>query len=329
MLWIEKYRPVRFEEINGQEHAVRQLRLFSEARIVPHLLVAGPPGSGKSAAVECLSRVLYGDSWEQNTTVIDAGTLFSVGKAYLEQDERYAHIYRKGESLISNFKYIVKWFASLRPLDTTFRLLVIEDASALTREAQQALRRIMEQYSRTCRFVLCTTQPAGLIPPIASRCFPLFFVALPDEDVSARLRSILAAEDVRCPPDTVEMIVQASKGDLRKAVTLLQVVVSSREPVDLGQLSRSETAMIASAAFGSLREGDSAQASRRLESLMIEYGLSPQEVLVELRRAIRREFNDPRIARILADTDWRLSRSNNEYIQLNALAARIIAEVFC
>lgn len=328
MLWIEKYRPVRFDAIVGQEHVVRQMEVFGNTRVVPHLLVAGPSGSGKTAAVECLARALYGATWEENTTVIDAGTLFSAGKAYLEQDDRYSHIYRKGESLIANFKYIVKWFASLQPLDTRFRLLVIEDASALTREAQQALRRIMEQYSRTCRFIFCTTQPAGLIPPIASRCFPLFFVSLPDATVSAALRDILAAEGCSCPPDTVEMVAQVSRGDLRRAVMILQVVVLSGESADLGQISRSETAAVASAAFGSMRGGNSAEAQRRLEALVIEYGLSPQEVLAELARAVRQEFNDPRIIAMIGDTDWRLTRSNNEYIQLNALAARIIAEVF-
>ena len=101
--------------------------------------------------------------------------LFSQGKKLLEEDERYAHLYQKSQSLIVNFKYILKWYASMRPLDADFKLMVFEDAHALTREAQQGLRRIMEQYSSTCRFVFSTTNQSAIIPAISSRCLPLFF----------------------------------------------------------------------------------------------------------------------------------------------------------
>ena len=100
---------------------------------------------------------------------------FFYGKKYLEADDRYSHIYRKDESLINNFKHIIRWYASLQPLDAPFKMVVIDDAQELTRDAQSSLRRTMERYSRTCRFILCTTHPAAIIPAIASRCVPFFF----------------------------------------------------------------------------------------------------------------------------------------------------------
>lgn len=330
MLWIEKYRPAAFEEIIGQERVVQHLRSFAGSGSLPHLLISGPPGTGKSVAVECIARKLYGEQWIGNCTVIHASDLFLLGKKYLEDDERYAHIYRKDESLINNFKHIIRWYASLRPLDAPFKMVVIDDASALTRDAQSSLRRTMERYSQTCRFIFCTTHPAAIIPAIGSRCIPFFFGPVAPELVQAHLRKILATEIPGgcCTDDEIDLIVQASGGDLRKSVMYLQVAAESGEPFDLSKFRESETTMVASAIYLAIASGDGISANRRIESLMIEYGLSAGEVLAELRKVLKREYNDPRIACALADTDYLLGHCNNEYIQLNAFAARIIDEVF-
>jgi len=136
MLWIEKYRPATLAMIAGQEPAVRQLSSFVQAGTMPHLILTGPHGTGKSTAIASFAQELYGENWELNTTIIQTADIFSQGKALLEQDERYAHLYQKNQSLSANFKYIIKWYASLRPLDAEFKILVFEDAHALTRDAQ-------------------------------------------------------------------------------------------------------------------------------------------------------------------------------------------------
>jgi len=293
-------------------------------------MISGPHGTGKSAAIECVARRLFGDHWVENCTVLHASDLFLLGKKYLEDDERYAHIYRKDESLINNFKHIIRWYASLQPLDAPFKMVVIDDASALTRDAQSSLRRTMERYSQTCRFIFCTTHPAAIIPAIASRCIPFFFGPVTPDLSSAHLRSILVKEcPVRCcTDDEIELIVQDSGGDLRRSIMLLQVVAESGEPFDLAKFRETEASMVATAIYSAIAAGDGASANRRIESLMIEYGLSAGEVLAELRKVLKREYNDPRIACALADTDYLIGHCNNEYIQLNALAARIINEVF-
>ncbi len=330
MLWIEKYRPAGFEEIIGQERVVQHLKSFASARSLPHLIISGPHGTGKSVAVECVARELYGENWAGNCTVIHASDLFLLGKKYLEDDERYAHIYRKDESMINNFKHIIRWYASLRPLDAPFKMVVIDDASALTRDAQSSLRRTMERYSQTCRFVFCTTHPAALIPAIASRCIPFFFGPIAPELAQAHLRAILDKErpDGCCNDDEIDLIVQASGGDLRKSVMLLQVASESGVPFDLAKAGESEVTMIAAAIYLAIASGDGVSANRRIESLMIEYGLSAGEVLAELRKVLKREYNDPRVASALADTDYLIGHCNNEYIQLNAFAARLMDEVF-
>jgi replication factor C small subunit len=330
VLWIEKYRPVQFDDVIGQEQVIRHLQSFTCRKTLPHLLITGPHGTGKSAAIGCVARGLYGDHQVENCTFLHAADLFMLGKKYLGDDERYAHIYRKDESLISNFKNIVRWFASLPPLDAPFRMMVIEDASALTREAQASLRRTMERYSRTCRFVLCTSRPAALIPAISSRCLPFFFGPVAPELASAHLKSVLAREKPArcCSDDEIDLIVQDSRGDLRRSMMLLQVAAESGEPFDLSRFRETETGMVTQGVYSAIAAKDGATANRRIESLMIEYGLSAGEVLAELRRVMKREYNDPRIAVAIAETDYLIGHCNNEFIQLNALAARIIDEVF-
>jgi len=328
MLWSEVYRPKRCDEIIGQDEVVDCLVSFADAGSVPHMLISGPHGTGKTAAVGCLAKRLYGEDWEANTTVFSAADLLGKGRSALETDERFSLLYRKDLSLIVNFKQIVKWYASMRPLDADFKLMVVEDAGHLTFEAQQALRRTMERYSATCRFIFITTRPSAIIPAITSRCLPLFFSPLANHVVRARLTEILAAEAAVLPADDLDLIVHAAQGDLRRAILYAQIAAGSGKDFDLAEVSRSETSNVAASAFDALRTGDFDAARRNAESLMIESGLSAREVVLELRQVIRREYNHPALAVALADADCRLCHNANDFVQVNALLARIAREVF-
>ena len=329
MLWTEKYRPERFADILGQEQVIRLLHSFAASGSVPHLVLSGPHGTGKSAAIACFARELYGGEWELNTTIFPTANLFLQGKAFLEQDERYAHLYQKNLSLINNFKHILKEYASIRPLNAGFKLMVFEDAHALTRDAQAGLRRIMELYSPTCRFIFSTTNQSALIPPITSRCLPLFFSPVGRDAMLRHLGSIRQNEGGGthpCTDDDLELIEQEARGDMRRAILLLQLALSTGSCGELVSVSQSETATIAASAFEGLREGELRGAIRKLESLMIDYGLSGAEVFSELRTVIRREFNDPSLAIALADAEHRCRHGNNEYLQVGAFAAGTMGE---
>ena len=331
MLWIEKYRPATFDAIVGQDAIVSRMRSFASTRTVPHMVLSGPHGTGKSSAVECLARGLYGETALENTTIIPTDELFSRGKAFLESDPRYSHIFRRDQGLLSNIKGVIRWYAALRPLDADFRLMVFEESQSLSREVQHALRRTMERFSPTSRFILITTSPAALIPAISSRCMPLAFAPISSDQITLALSATLAQErgvDQACGTDLCELIANAAHGDLRRAIMLLQVVEQIGEPFDLTRTAQTETGMMASSAFGAIRQGDIVTAQRRLESLISEYGMNAREVIRELRGVMRREWSDPRIAVMLGDTDHLIGHCNNEYIQLNALAVRIQTEVF-
>lgn len=330
MLWIEKYRPASLDEILGQEQVVTRLKSFAKTRTIPHLLLTGPHGTGKSCAVECFAREIYGENWEANTTIIPTGDLFEQGKSFLESDERYAHLFAKDQSFISNLKNVIRSYASLRPLDADFKLMVFEDAGVLSREAQQALRRIMERYSATCRFILCTTNQSAIIPAISSRCLPLFFSPLPGATISQALAGILAHEgrEPVLSEDDRDLIAHQSQGDLRKAVMLLQVKAGSGRSTDLAMISENETTEIVQEAFREMMTGEITSPAKKLETLMIEYGLSGKEVVAELQAVVRRDYNDPRIILALSDADYQLGHANNEYVQVNALVARIAGDIF-
>jgi replication factor C small subunit len=326
MLWTERYRPSRLEEICGQDPIIERLTSFAASGTVPHLMLSGPHGTGKSVAIECFAKKLYGENWEMNTSVFQTADLFSQGKKMLEEDERYAHLYQKSQSLIVNFKYILKSYASMRPLDAAFKLMVFEDAHALTRDAQQGLRRIMERYSGTCRFIFSTTNQSAIIPAITSRCLPLFFAPVNIEVMIRHMKAIRAQENggaFPCSDDDLELIAQAAQGDLRKALLLLQVALESGQCKNVQGISLSETGTITASALDAIRKGDTRTAIRQLESLMIDYGLSGREVLFEVRTITRRDYNDPRLAIAIADADYRVGHCNSEYVQIDAFATGI------
>ena len=331
MLWTERYRPARLADIVGQDRVSTLLASCAATKNAPHLLLAGPHGTGKSAAIRCFAGEIYGTDWEANTSIFQTADIFSQGKKIFEEDERYTHLYQKGQSLIVNFKYILKWYASMRPLDAGFKLMVFEDAHALSREAQQGLRRIMEQYSSTCRFLFTTTNPSAIIPAISSRCLPLFFAPLPARLIAAQLSAIrekeIAGVQAACTDDDIDLIAEAAQGDLRRGILLLQAVSQSGSCSKLTTLSQSETETVAGSAVGLIRAGDMRGGVRQLESLMIDYGLSGREVLGEIRAVARREYNHPLLAVALADADSRLGHANNEYIQIDAFATGI-KEIF-
>jgi replication factor C small subunit len=331
MLWIEKYRPRSLPGVVGQERVVALLLRFAAERSLPHLLVSGPHGTGKSSAIECLARALYGEGWAENTSILDCTALFLQGKASLAADERFTHLFRKDEGLSTNFKRIVRWYASMRPLDAEFKILVLEGAHSLPREIQQALRRTLERHSATCRFILATTNLSAIIPAIGSRCLPLTFSRVEGPVILDTLRGILEAEVPGRRKDLgeeVELIAHAAGGDLRRATMLLQILVESGKGSWNPEITTSETGNIALRAVRSMRARDLPLAQRACESLLIDYGMSGREALREIHRAVRQEYYDPRIVRILGEADHSMGRAGNEFVQVNAMIARVIQEVF-
>ena len=321
MLWIEKYRPETFDTLLGQTSAANQLTAYANAGNLPHLMVIGRSGVGKTAALEIFSKGFYTESPAENTTVLPVSVMFSQGHTYFAENERFAHLYQKGKSVLANFKYIVKWHASLKPLSAPFRIIIFDGAGDLPKDAQAALRRIMERYSQTCRFIFVTNTIASLIDPIRSRCVPLYFLPIDDDVMTSHLQSILDAEGCFVSEEMLEMIVLGAKGDVRKAVMWLELAACYGVDDPL-ELSQTETGCMSDACIRAMVAGDADKGRQICENLMIEYGLSAVDVLSLLRKSIR-AYITPDIALLFSRADIAVRAGQNEYLQMNAFAAEL------
>ncbi|MBI5355380.1 MAG: replication factor C small subunit, partial [Candidatus Aenigmarchaeota archaeon] len=197
-IWTEKYRPQKLKDVIGQKPIVERLESFVAKKNLPHLLFTGPAGCGKTTSALCLAKELFGDSWRGNFLELNAS------------DER-------GIDVIRNK---VKDFARIMPLGHAFKIICLDEADALTTEAQQALRRTMESFSSVTRFILACNYSSKIIEPIQSRCAVFRFRPVDKQEIAKHIKAIAEKERVKIDEAGIEALIGA--GDMRKAINLLQ-----------------------------------------------------------------------------------------------------------
>ena len=303
-LWVEKHRPRSVSQIRGQSSAVERLVVYAANIDFPHLLFAGPPGTGKTTAAMALARDVFGEGFRENMLEMNAS------------DER------KLESIRTK----VKQFARTAPLHgADFKIIFLDEADALTNDAQGALRRIMEKYAETCRFILSCNYSSKIIEPIQSRCAVFRFRPLPDDDVKHK------EEGVELDDDACIAIVDISRGDLRKAITALQVAAALNPHVSRAMIYETNATAPPEALQAYLlacREDGFHAARRRLRELLDKFGLAGTDMVNQLHRELyNSEFLSEAakldLTELMAEIDFRLVEGGGEDLQLDAMTARI------
>ena len=307
-MWTEKYRPKTLDEIVNQEEIVSRLKAFVKEKNVPHMLFAGPPGTGKTTAILAFVHDLYGENWRRNYLELNAS------------DERKIEVIRT----------TVKQFASTLPFgDVPFKIIVLDEADNLTSDSQQALRRIMEQYADTCRFCLTCNYSSKIIEPIQSRCAIFRFTPLKEEDMKQRLKWIAEQESVQLTEDGLDAIIYAAEGDMRRAINILQAAAALGKEVNADSVFK----IVGRARPQEVREmlqmalsGRFMDAREKLYSLLIKYGLSSLDIIRQIHKEIFKLPLDERLKVELIDyvgeVEFRLAEGADSEIQLSALLAR-------
>ncbi len=307
-IWTEKYRPQALGEIVGQTEIIGRLKAFVAGGSIPHMLFAGPAGVGKTTAAVCMARELFGEGWRDNFMETNAS------------DERGIDVVRNK----------IKEFARTRPIGGTFKIIFLDECDALTRDAQNALRRTMENYSSTCRFILNCNYSSKIIEPIQSRCAVFRFSALSEKEVGSYIGKIAKGEGIKLDAPAMKALFEQSGGDLRHAINLLQAASSTTQNID----ERIIYSVAARARPKDIREimelalsGRFADARGRLLSVMGEQGISGEEVIKQMHSEVF-SLEIPEAEKVglidrIGEYEFRMVEGASEQIQLAALLAQM------
>lgn len=335
-LWTVKYRPETLENIVGNEQSLDMIMKLARSNNLPHLVFHGPENSGKSSTAFALAFELYGEGYERNLAYFNASDFFEQGKNYLVRDKRFRRILgtddpkKISKSVINIFKEVINEYASMGPMDADYKIIFIDNAESLNSDSQHALRRIMEKYTTTCRFILSTTQPSKLITPLRSRGLQLFFTHVSDDKLTTFISQVIESEELNVTTDGMDALVYHAKGNIATALNTLQIAsiqpgIDSIGPQQIYDATLGEQSENVTKLFESIISKDVLEARKYIDALILEEGLSGQEILLQLHKTAV-NYNEPDEITAkwmikIADTDFYLTESANDRIQLEALVA--------
>ncbi len=310
-MWAEKYRPQSLNEIINQTEIVSRLKTFVAEKNLPHLLFVGPAGVGKTTSILALSRDLYGPGYRNFILELNAS------------DERGIGVIREK---VKNF---ARTAAMASPV--SFKILIMDEADHLTSDAQHALRRTMEIYTKTCRFCLLGNYSENIIDPIQSRCSVFRFSPLEEPDLKDYIQLIAEKESLDIVDEGLDAIYQASKGDVRKAINLLQAAAANQKLIDdvaiynlLGNVSPEKVKDMLAVAL----DGRFLESRELLRELLIDQGLAPDDIIRNIYREIMRhstltEQMKVKLSDTIGEVDYRLTQGSRAEIQLSTLLAHL------
>ncbi len=309
LMWVEKYRPEKIEDLVDKESVKQRLKLLLEKREeIPHLLFAGPPGSGKTTTALIIDRQILGEHRGEYTLSLNAS------------DERGIDVVRER----------VKTFARFadRRAGVPYRLVILDEADEMTHDGQTALRRIMEETSAYTRFILICNYSSGIIEPLQSRCAIFRFHRLDETAVTAYLKVVAKGEKLKVASESVYgAIYEASQGDLRQAINMMQAASASSE-LTLDAVKLASGASVKSRVSEVMKlalDGNFEAARTKMVELTRVYGIPERDFLRFANEALSSmNFDDLAGAiSILAEYDFRLVQGSQPELQLTAMLAQL------
>lgn len=309
-IWTEKYRPDKFENVVGQEEIIKRVKNLTNSLNLPHMLFAGPAGTGKSTLAIIVAKDLFKEYWKENYLELNAS------------DARGIDVIRQE----------VKNFARTKSLGSVpFKIIFLDEADALTKEAQQALRRTMENYTSTCRFILSCNYSSKIIDPIQSRCVVFRFRLLEKRDIDKVIKKIAENEKLAIDEKSLESLYEGSEGDCRRAINLIQAS-SSISPVITDEiinilLSNAKPKDIKIVLDYALA-GDFQKSRERLLDIMLKESVSGTDIIKSIQKEIWGLEIDPelkvKLTEKTGEVEFRLVEGSDEFIQLESLLASFV-----
>ena len=309
LMWVEKYRPEKLEDLVNQESVKQRLkRLLEKTDEIPHLLFAGPPGSGKTTTAMIIARMILGEHRNEYTLSLNAS------------DERGIDVVRER----------VKTFARFadRRAGIPYRLVILDEADEMTHDGQTALRRIMEETSAYTRFILICNYSSGIIEPLQSRCAIFRFHRLDETSVTDYLKLVAKEQKLRVSSEGVYgAIYEATQGDLRQAINMMQAASSSSE-LTLEAVKSASGATVKSRVGEVMKmalDGNFEAARTKMVELTRVYGIPERDFLRFANESLTSmNIDDPgRAISILAEYDFRLVQGSQPELQLTAMLAQL------
>ena len=306
-IWTEKYRPSEFSDIKCQENAIRRIEALVKAGNLPHLLLSGPAGTGKTTTALVIAKKLYGDSWKYNFLELNAS------------DDRGIDVVRS----------TIKDFARTKAMGNyPYKIIYLDECDSLTKEAQQALRRTMETFVDSARFLLSCNYSSKIIDPIQSRCAIFRFRPLSLEQTKEIMMNVAKNESLEIEESAVTALHELSNGDVRKLTNLLQScasesktitpkivydVISAAEPKEINQILEMSV------------KGDFVASRKLLLDTMIKHGLSGLDIIRQIQKGIW-ELNVSDLSKVdmiekCGEIEFRMVEGSDEFVQLEALLA--------
>lgn len=206
-MFVEKYRPVYADDIVGQDHVISSIRKYVKKNdIIPHMIFEGPPGTGKTSLAYIIGKQFFGEDWAGSFLELNASS-------------------ERGIDIIKNQ---VQSFAKTKSFHA-FKIVFLDEASEITKDAQNALRRLMERYHKNCRFILSANYPEKIIQPIKSRCKIFTFKRISEDALKKLVKRIVKKEGIKLKKKQGSLIVKESDGDARRSLHLLEGIKNGED----------------------------------------------------------------------------------------------------